>query len=83
MFAKKMLLKFASMFLANIFYYSKIVFKVKKRDTRLSHFRIPINKIYDIYFKIHCSLTDLELCHNINKLIILFKFLKYQSLLIR
>ena len=62
-----MLLKFASMFLANIFYYSKIIVKVKKRDTRLSRFRIPINKIYDIYFKIHGSLTDLEFCHSVNK----------------
>ena len=74
---KKMLLKFASMFLANIFYYLKIIFKVKKRDTRLSHFRIPINKVYGIYFKIHGSLTDIEFCHSINELIILFKFLKY------
>ena len=69
-----MLLKFASMFLANIFYYSKIVFQVKKRDARPSHFRILINKIYDIYFKIHGSLTDLELRHSVNKLIILLNF---------
>ena len=78
-----MLLKFASMFLANIFYYSKIMFDVKKRNARPSHFRILINKIYDIYFKIHGRLTNLELRHDVNKLIIFFEFLEYHSLLVR
>ena len=69
-----MLLKFATIFLANIFYYSKIIFKLKKRDTRLSHFGTPINKIYDIYFKIHGGLTDLEFCHSINNLLFFLNF---------
>ena len=67
-----MLLKFASMFLANIFYYSEIVFEIKKRNARPLHFRILINKIYDIYFKIHCCLTNLELRHGVDKLIFFF-----------
>ena len=70
--SQKMLLKFAGMFLANIFYYSEIVFEIKKRNARPLHFRILINKIYDIYFKIHCCLTNLELRHGVNKLIIFF-----------
>ena len=77
-----MLSKFASMFLANISYHSKIVFQIKKRNEIFSHFRILINKIYDIYFKIYGSLTDLERCHGVNKLIIFLEFLEYHSLLI-
>ena len=78
-----MLSKFASMFLVNIFYNSKIIFKVKKRDTRLLHSRIYLYKIYYIYFKINGSLTIFKFCRSVNKLVILFKFLKYLSLLVR
>ena len=42
-----------------------------------------VNKISDIYLKIDSSLTDTKLCHSVNKLVILFKFLKYLSLLVR
>ena len=75
-----MLSKFASMFLANIFYHSE--FKVKKRDTRLFHSRIVLDEVYDVYFKINGSLTDTKLRHSANKLVAHFKFLKYLSLLV-
>ena len=71
------------MFLANIFYNSKIIFKVKKRDTRLSHPWILLDEVYDVYFKINGSLTLFKFCHSANKLIIYFKLLKYPSLLVR
>ena len=71
------------MFLANIFYYSKVIFKIEKLDTRLFHSRIFLYKIYYTYFKINGSLTLFKFCHSINKLVILFKFLKYLSLLVR
>ena len=85
-----MLFKVASMFLANIYYY--FIFFQKKSE--MDDFRIfgylkklrylfTINKIYDIYFKIHGSLTDLKLRHSVNKLIIFLKFLEYYSLLVR
>ena len=77
-----MLSKFASMFLANIFYNSKIIFKVKKRDTRLFHSRVILDKFYDVYFKINRSLTNTKLCHSTKKLVIHFKILKYLSLLV-
>ena len=78
-----MLSKFASMFLANIFYHSEIILKVKKRDTRLFHSRIVLDEvnILNIYFKINSSLTDTKLRHSANKLAVHFKFLKYLSLL--
>ena len=66
-----MLLKFASMFLANIFYCTKIILKIKKRDTRLSHFRILLKKVYNIYFKINSSITDTKLHHSANKMLFL------------
>ena len=77
-----MLSNFAFMFLANIFYNSKIIFKVKKQDTRLLHPRKFLYKIYCIYFKINGSFTLFKFCHSVNKLVILFKFLKYLCLLI-
>ena len=51
-----MLLKLASMFLTDIFYYPKVVFKIKKRDTRLLHFLIISYKLYDIYLKVDSSM---------------------------
>ena len=69
-----MLSKFASMFLANIFYNSKIIFKVKKRDTILSHPWILLDEVYDVYFKIYGSLTLFKFCHSINKLVITLNF---------
>ena len=77
-----MLLKLASMFLTNIFYYPKVVFKIKKRDARLFHFRIILYKLYDIYLKVDSSLANAKLCHSANKSIVTFKFLKYFSLLV-
>ena len=71
------------MFLANIFYYSKLIFQLKKRDTRLFHFLIFVYETYYIYFKINSSLNFFKFCHSANKLIIHFKFLKYLSLLVR
>ena len=78
-----MLSKFASMFLANNFYNSKIIFKVKKRDTRLSHPWILLDEVYGVYFKINGSLTLFKFCHSTNKLAIHFKLLNYPSLLVR
>ena len=77
-----MLSKFASMFLVNIFYNSKITFKVKKRDTRVLHSRICLYELYDVYFKIYSSFTDAKLHHSAKKLIVHSKFLKYPSLLV-
>ena len=77
-----MLLKLASMFLANIFYYPKVIFKIKKRDTRLPHFWIILYKLYDIYLKIDSSLANTKLRHSANKFVVTFKFLKYFSLLV-
>ena len=77
-----MLLKFASMFLANIFYNSKAIFKLKKRDARLSHFQILLSEVYDIYLKINSSATENKLRHSTHELIIHLKFLKYLSLLL-
>ena len=78
-----MLSKFASMFLAKLFYNSKIIFKVKKRETRLLHLRKCIYEIDDVYFKINGSLTLFKFCHNASEPFIHFKFLKYPSLLVR
>ena len=77
-----MLSKFASIFLANIFYHSEIIFKVKKREIRLFHSRIVHDEVYHNYFKINSSLTDTKLLHSANKLVVHFKFLKYLSLLV-
>ena len=77
-----MLSKFASMFLANIFYHSEIIFKVRKQDTRLFHSRIVLDEVYDIYFKINSSLTDTKLRRSANKLVVHIKSLKYLSLLV-
>ena len=77
-----MLLKLASMFLANILYYSKVMFKIKKRDTRLLHFWICLYELYDIYFKTNSSLANTKLRHSANKLVVHFKFLKHFSLLV-
>ena len=77
-----MLSKFASMFLANIFYHSEIIFKLKKRDARLFDSRIVLIEVYDIYFKINSSLTDYKLRRRANKLAVHFKSLKYLSLLV-
>ena len=59
-----MLLKLASMFLRNIFYYSKVIFKVKKRDTRLLYSWVCLYELYDAYLKINCGLTDTKLRHS-------------------
>ena len=77
-----MLLKLASMFLANILHYSKVMFKIKKRDTRLLHFWICLYELYDIYFKTNNSLANTKLRHSANKLVVHFKFLKHFSLLV-
>ena len=77
-----MLLKLASIFLTNIFYYSKVIFKIKKRDTRLLHFWIILYKLYDIYLKIDSSLANTKLRHSANKLVVTFKFMKHLSLLV-
>ena len=69
-----MLLKFASMFLGNIFYNSKGIFKVKKRDTRLSHFQILLNEVYDIYFKINSSATDKNSVTALTNLLFILNF---------
>ena len=63
-----MLLKLASMFLTNIFYYTKVIFKIKKRDTRLFHFWIILYKLYHIYFKVDSSLANTKLRHSANKI---------------
>ena len=77
-----MLLKFASMFLTNIFYYLKVTFKIKKQDTRLLHFWIIFYKLYNTYLKVDSSLANTKLHHSANKFIVTFKFLKYFSLLV-
>ena len=74
-----MLLKLTSMFLTNIFYYPKVIFKTKKRDTRLLHFWIILYKLYDIYLKINSSLANTKLRHSPNKLVVNFKFRKHFS----
>ena len=77
-----MLLKLASMFLTNIFYYPKVVFQIKKGDTRLLHFWIILYKLYDIYHKTDTSLANTKLRHSANKLVITFKYLKHFSWLV-
>ena len=77
-----MLLKLATIFLTNIFYYPKVIFKIKKRDTRLLHFWIILYKLYDIYLKNDSSLANIKLRHSANKLVVTFKFLKHFSLLV-
>ena len=77
-----MVSKFASLFFTNIFYHSEIIFKVKKRNTRLFHSRIVLDEVYDIYFKINSSLTDTKLRRSANKPVVHFKSLRYLSLLV-
>ena len=77
-----MLLKLASMFLANIFYYPKVIFKIKKRDARLLHFRVCLYELYGIYFKIDSSLANTKSRHSVNNLVVNFKFVKHFSLLV-
>ena len=77
-----MLLKLASMFLTNIFYYLKVIFKIKKRDARLLYFWIILYKFYDIYLKVDSSLANTKLRHSANKFVVTFKFLKHFSLLV-
>ena len=77
-----MLLKLASMFLTNILYYPKVIFKIKKRDARLLHFWIILYKLYDIYLKVDSGLANTKLCRNANKFVVTFKFLKHFSLLV-
>ena len=77
-----MLLKLASMFLTNIFYYTKVIFKIKKRDTRLFYFWIILYKLYHIYFKVDSSLANTKLRHSANKVAVTLKFLKHFSLLV-
>ena len=66
-----MLLKLASMFLTNIFYYPKVIFKKKQRD-----------KPHNIFLKIDSSLANTKLRHSASKLVITFKFLKHFSMLV-
>ena len=77
-----MFLELASMFLTNIFYYPKVIFKIKKRDIRLLYFWIIFYKLYDIYLEVDSSLANTKLRHSDNKFIVTFKFLKYFSLLV-
>ena len=70
------------MFLANICYYPKVIFKIKKRDTRLLHFWVCLYELYDVYFKIDSSLANTKFRHSANKLVAHFKFLKQFSLLV-
>ena len=77
-----MLLKLASMFLANVFYYPKVIFKIRKRVTRLLHFWVCFYKLYDVYLKIDSSLANTKLCHSAQKLVVHFKFLEHFSLLV-
>ena len=77
-----MSLKLASVLLTNIFHYPKVIFKIKKRDTRLLHFWIILYKLHDIYLKIDSSFANTKLCHSANKFIVTFKFLKHFSLLV-
>ena len=48
MFAKKILLKFITMFLTDFFDYPKIGFYIIQRNERFLHFGILINEFYDI-----------------------------------
>ena len=75
-----MLLKLANMLLTNIFYYPKVIFKIKKRDTRLLFF--SIYSLYGIYLKVDSSLANTKFCHSANKFVVIFKFLKHFSLLV-
>ena len=75
-----MLLKLASMFLTNILYYPKVIFKIKKQDARLLHFWIILYKLYDIYLKIDSSLANTVTA--LTNLLFNFKFLKQFSLLV-
>ena len=59
-----MLLKLASMFLTNISYYPKVIFKIKKGDTRLLHSWVCPYELYDAYFKINGGLNDTKLGHS-------------------
>ena len=77
-----MLLKLASMFLANNFYYRKVIFKINKRDTRLFHFWICLYELYNVYFKVDSSLANTKLRHSANKLVAHFEFLKHFPLLV-
>ena len=77
-----MLLKLAGMFLTNIFYYPKVIFIIKKRDTRLLNFWIIFYKLYGIYLKVDSSLANTKLRDSTNKFIVNLKFLKYFSLLV-
>ena len=70
------------MFLTNIFYYPKVIFKIKKRDTRPLHFGICLYELCDVYFKIDSSLANTKLRHSANKLVVHFKFLEHSSLLL-
>ena len=76
-----MLLKLPCMFLTNIFYYPKVIFRIKRRDARLLRFWIILYKLYDIYLKVDSSLPKTKLCHSANKFVDIFKFLKHFSLL--
>ena len=69
-----MLLKLASMFLTNIFYYSKAIFKIKKQDTRLLHFWIILYKLYDIYVKVDNSLANTNSVTALANLLLLLNF---------
>ena len=62
-----MLLKLVRMFLTNIFYYPKVIFKIKKWDRRLLRFWIILYKLYDIYFKVDSILANTKLRHSTNK----------------
>ena len=77
-----MLLKLASIFLTKIFYHTKVIFKIKKRDTRFSHFWVILYKLYDIYLETDSSLANTKLRHSANKLVVTFKFLKQFSLMV-
>ena len=73
--------KFGSMFLGNIVYSSKNIFKVKKRDTRLLHPRKFLDELHNIYFKIHSTFTSF-LIHS-RFTVVHFKLRKYFSLMVR
>ena len=66
-----MLLKLASMFLTNIFYYPKVIFKIKKRDTRLLYFWTILYKLYDIYLKVDSLLIPNSVTALTNLLLLL------------
>ena len=59
-----MLLKLASMFLRNIFYYSKVIFKIKKQDTKLLHSWICLYELYNVCFEVNGGLIDTKLRHS-------------------